>query len=179
MRILAGAVASTFLLSLADTVIAQEEAESASLEYRFNEATVEPPDQRALDRIRRRPSNLQCVLVEFSVAKLVELINRVDAGNISVSRTSISFAPFRRDSTKFNGFYSSTNAEDGRLGPYEWAGHMADQPYFKAVFIISADLRLTGKIDTPQGVYSLSQSHWSDNQFLCEIDPAVLPVKID
>jgi hypothetical protein len=177
LHILAGVIASTLLL--AGLAVALVEAKPTSLEYRFREATVEPPDQRTLDRIRRRPSNLQCKLVEFSVEKLVELIILIDSGDIGVTDSSITLSPFGRDATFFAGFYSSTNAEDGRIGPYEWVGKLTDQSYFKASFIISRDLRLTGRIDTPVRVYSLSQSRWSGNQFLCEIDPSLLPKKVD
>jgi len=179
MRILVGAIAGALLLPLADLAVADDEAKAMSLEFDFPEAAVEPPDQRTLDRIRRRTSNLQCILVEFSVEKLVNLIRRIAVGDFGVADSSVSLSPFGRDTTNFVGFYSSRNDEDGRIGPYEWVGVLTDQPYFKASFIISEDLRLTGRIDTPEGVYRLSQSHWSGHQFLCEIDPSLLPKKID
>ena len=179
MRVLIVVLANALLFSLAVIALASEETQPVDLEYHLRAVPIEPPDQQTLDRYRRRPSNIQCNLIEFSVDRLVDLILRIESGEVSVTDSSIAIVPFGREALRFDGFYSSANVDDGKEGPYEWTGRLPEESYFKASFVISEALRLTGKIDSPKGTYSLSQSHWSGNQFLCEIDPSSLPTKID
>ena len=179
MRALRTALASALLLILVLGASASDSGQPEELEFRFPLAVVEPPDQRTLVRYRNRPTNFQCDLVEFSTDRLVDLILRIDSGETVVTDSTVTLFPLGRDGVRFVGFYSNTNKEDGAPGPYEWAGRMSDQSYFKASFIISKNKRVSGKIDTPEGMYSMSQSNWSGDQFLCEVDPSVLPRKID
>jgi hypothetical protein len=170
---------STVVLALTSSDTAADQQGPVELEYRLPDATIEAPDQRTIDHLRQRPSTLRCNLVVFSIERLVSMILRIDSGELDVTDSSVILHLFDNDAVRFTGFYASRNQHEGKVVSYEWVGELATNSYFKATFVLSSDLRLDALIDTPEGVFSLSHSNWSGNQFLCELDPSQLPRKID
>jgi hypothetical protein len=150
-----------------------------SLEFRFPLVAVEKPDERTLTRYRKRTRNLQCELVEFDASRLLDLILRVESGKRDVSQSSVVLHLFEREGVQFFGHYFEVVREHGRVGPYIWSGQLAIDPYFKATFVITRDFRVSGRIDAADNFYSMSQSAWSNDHFLCELDQMQLPKKID
>ena len=163
---------------LVSTIVAAQSKTESSIEYSFSPVDIEEPDVRAMANHRRKSINLQCEFVEFDATALVDLVEKIEDGNLSVGETSISVRFLDGSWLKFVGLTSEVGQSQSRLGPHVWEGTAHQNDSF-ATFVVQSKTHTIAYISKAGVMYKLDSSFSSEGHFLCMRDPDFRGKKID
>ena len=127
-------------------------------------------DKRRLSVYGSRPSNLQCDLVSFDDDQVLELAQRLDAGETSVEHSSVAISIGGEKPVTYKGHSFDVDLDvDSKL--IKWEGWQSGDESFRAYLTIPQTDIVYVYIFSEKGRFLLEPSPSNENYILCQLDP--------